>query len=81
MAALEDRLNEMQEEIDSLRAHIDEQAEASASLVPDVQYVREIFAPKPISRPLDVHKLAAEAFTSYASYDEVADEYRPGVYL
>jgi hypothetical protein len=71
-----ERLDAMQEEIDSLRAYIDEQAAA-----PSITYVREVFPPKPISAPLDVLEVAREVFSAYSYYTEEGDIYGPNKYL
>lgn len=54
----------MQEEIDSLRAHIDAQAAA-----PAVQYVRELKPPPPVSEPIDFNHMAVELGASQAYSD------------
>jgi hypothetical protein len=61
---------EMQEAIDALVARIDELESGHADMATASR-------PKPISRPLDVHSLAAGVFGSYAAYleeDEEEDE-------
>ena len=68
IADLLERIDAMQEEIDSLRAHID------ASLTaPALQYVREIKPPNPISSPLDFMAMAGQASFLYSHYSEEDD--------
>ena len=71
-----ERLDAMQEEIDSLRAHIDEQAAATT-----VTYVRELHRPPAVSEPLDVIGLAAEVCAQYVHYGEFIDDWGINKYL
>jgi hypothetical protein len=64
IADLQARIDQLEEELEALRNHVNEQAAA-----PAIQYVRELKAPLPISEPLDFLQMASELGQSQAYSD------------
>jgi hypothetical protein len=73
------RIEEMQAEIDTLRATIAEQPQFGTQFFrrPGEKWNK----PEPLSEPLDIQALAAGVYDSYSYYDEYRDVYRINDYL